>query len=1297
MAYYKISQEKTTFKESPVAMAKMLLLNLLLLVFCVPIYSQTAKLMLPIGHTQEVIDAVFSKDGNRVLTVSQDKTVKIWDGETGLLLASLKGHEGMIAMGVFSPDGNTILTVSEDRTARIWNSYNGNLIATIEYEYEEIYDAGFSEDGKYIYAPFSDSALRFFDAKNGKLLQTIKNPKAEFGWIAQHPDGNLIIATDETQKFGIWDKSTSKKIATLSGHKAKVEYVEYNKVNNKILSTAEDGIAIVWNLKGQKLFQITTNGNIREARFSPDGKYLFTYSDKFELSLWSADDGHKIIQFAAVSDELATVEFSIDSKRLVTTHLQSAYIWDIPSGKLFRKIDLLYGVINARFDNSCTKLVTACYDKVAMVWDLFTEEEILDLDGQTYAPTSSSFSPDGTKILTTDELGYCRIWNSATSQISSMLIGHTRGISSAEYSKDGTRIITASWDSTVKIWDANTAKVLVTLKGHKNQVLYAHLSPDGNKVITSSLDSTSQLWIWNSTQRKWEFKKRYRNPLGSMGDPIFSSDGNFILLPDHNFRPYLELVNANNGQSIGRFKGMGDSSFHAAFFTNDNKTVITVTAGGSNKPEQGLQYWSTADGRLIEKKLIAKDIYPNNIAISPDGTKMVYVTNMTDLLIINLSNFSIIKRIPELGYYPNDIQFHPSNNSFLMCFDDNSIESWDANTGNLLGSLLGHTNNVHTAKYSQDGGFILSQSEDNTFKKWDSQGQLLYTFFPIGEGYDYLVLDPYDRYDGTAEARKLLYFTCGTEVVALDQFKDLSWQPGLVSRIMGVSKEPITAKKSSEIQICNVTPFVQQMGLNNGRYEFQIFPKDGGVGMVQLFVNGKMRGEYAASTLPKKNSAYYLGINETDLKPYFVPGVSNVVSVKATVANGSMTSRGGEVETGVQPKSTATPNMYVVAIGINQYKGEKLKLNFASPDAEGFSAALSASAKKLLNTDGKQHVITSLFTTEKGNVNAPFKTAIKKRLEEIAVSSKAEDILVIFFAGHGALLSGQKNFYMLTAEASSLELNGVEKEVAISTDELNGWMRNIKANKQVLILDACNSGQANTNAQEMITKRDMPADQVRALENLKDKTGTFILSASASGQPAYEASQFGQGLLTYSLLSGIKLGNGLKDDKYLDVSMWFNSASNQVRDLAKSIGGRQEPQIIGVASFDLGLADKEVKDAINISPSQKKLFTRSLVYTGDRDLLLDNLQITDEFNNELLSRSSMGRESKLSYVEQYKSADAYSIRGSYEVTGNKLSLKVSVVYKNAKTGVDIIKVGDVMQKSQLIKLAIDEILNQIQK
>jgi uncharacterized caspase-like protein len=117
-------------------------------------------------------------------------------------------------------------------------------------------------------------------------------------------------------------------------------------------------------------------------------------------------------------------------------------------------------------------------------------------------------------------------------------------------------------------------------------------------------------------------------------------------------------------------------------------------------------------------------------------------------------------------------------------------------------------------------------------------------------------------------------------------------------------------------------------------------------------------------------------------------------------------------------------------------------------------------------------------------------------MEKIAGLAKPDDILVIFFAGHGAMIG--RNLYLLTMEASSLELDGVQDAVAISEAELNGWMRKIRANKQLLILDACNSGQIIK--EDAITKRDVPAHMKRALENLNDKAGTFILSASASGQ-----------------------------------------------------------------------------------------------------------------------------------------------------------------------------------------------------
>jgi hypothetical protein len=54
-----------------------------------------------------------------------------------------------------------------------------------------------------------------------------------------------------------------------------------------------------------------------------------------------------------------------------------------------------------------------------------------------------------------------------------------------------------------------------------------------------------------------------------------------------------------------------------------------------------------------------------------------------------------------------------------------------------------------------------------------------------------------------------------------------------------------------------------------------------------------------------------------------------------------------------------------------------------------------------------------------------------------------------------------------------------------------------------------------------VEKRDVPPDQRRAVEFLKDTTGTLILMGSAADRVSYEASKYGQGLLTYALLDGM--------------------------------------------------------------------------------------------------------------------------------------------------------------------------------
>jgi WD40 repeat protein len=69
-----------------------------------------------------VLSCAFSPDGTRVVTVSYDKTVQLWDAKTAAPLATLVGHTGLVRSCAFSPDGKRVVTASRDATARLWDA-----------------------------------------------------------------------------------------------------------------------------------------------------------------------------------------------------------------------------------------------------------------------------------------------------------------------------------------------------------------------------------------------------------------------------------------------------------------------------------------------------------------------------------------------------------------------------------------------------------------------------------------------------------------------------------------------------------------------------------------------------------------------------------------------------------------------------------------------------------------------------------------------------------------------------------------------------------------------------------------------------------------------------------------------------------------------------------------------------------------------------------------------------------------------------------------------------------------------
>jgi WD40 repeat protein len=82
----------------------------------------------PLQH-DEVLHAVFSADGTRVLTASADRTARVWNAASGQPVVDPLEHRGVVRYAAFSPDGQQVVTASEDHTARLWSLSPGSVDA----------------------------------------------------------------------------------------------------------------------------------------------------------------------------------------------------------------------------------------------------------------------------------------------------------------------------------------------------------------------------------------------------------------------------------------------------------------------------------------------------------------------------------------------------------------------------------------------------------------------------------------------------------------------------------------------------------------------------------------------------------------------------------------------------------------------------------------------------------------------------------------------------------------------------------------------------------------------------------------------------------------------------------------------------------------------------------------------------------------------------------------------------------------------------------------------------------------
>jgi WD40 repeat protein/uncharacterized caspase-like protein len=1048
------------------------------------------------------------------------------------------GHSAQVLSLAFTSDSKLLASGSVDKTIVLWDPATGNQLRALKEHTGTVNSVAFSPDDKQLASGSADNTIKIWDVASGRVKQTLTGHTRYVSSVAFTPDGKLLASGSADQSVKLWDLATGRELRTF------------------VVGPA------------------TFAGIPVSVAFSRDGKTLATGAQL--VKLWDVKSGNEIrtIKVTESNNPMERpIAFSYDGKVLATGG-GGVKLWDVATGKALRTLPGDAEVLSFSPDQ---KTLAGTDRAEIKLWNITTGQEVQTLAGAQLGVDSITFSSDGKLLAVGNSDNTINLWDSAKRQEARVLRGHVSAIASIAVSRDDKILASAlaagiagiTRNDPIKIWDPITGQLVRSLLTKKDGYSIG-LSGDGTRLISGS--SGNSISLWNVSQSEVQREFAVPSPARFTPDRVaLSSDGK--LIAGGGRENTIKLWDAATGRELftmtGHRKGIWDLAF-----SPDNK--LLASAGS----DAAVKLWSVATGQEV-KTLGDHTGGVGAIAFSPDGKKLASGSQDRMILISDVETGDSDGAYLGHQAWVNALAFSPDGKKLASGSEDGEVRIWQVAARGPQGepqvikrplqTLSGHAGSIQSLAFNSDGKLLVSGSRDASMKLWDVlAGKELASLFSM-DRQDWLVLTPDGLFDGSPAAWNQILWRFSSslfDVAPVELFFNDYYHPGLLADLYAGKRpaapqsiaqkdrrQPILKLSVNEAQVAAAQIRSRTVGV-----KIEVSQAPGGAQDVRLFRNGALVKVWRGDVLKGQSQVVLeaqvpivAGANRLTAYAFNRDSVKSADATVTVTGNDSLKQRG---------------TLYVLAVAVNKYANSQFDLRYAVADATEFAGELQRQEAKIKNYERTEIISIQDARATKANV--------MEALNSLAARVKPEDAVVVYYAGHGT--AQQNQFYLIPHDLgyagarNRIDAAGLQTILArsISDRELERAFEGVDAGQFLLVIDACNSGQALEAAE----KRRGPMNS-RGLAQLAYEKGMYVMTAAQSYQAAMEASKLGHGYLTYALVEeGLKTAaaDTQPADGQVFLKEWLDYATQRVPQMQeeklREAQGRQLEQVVAFVPGD---------------------------------------------------------------------------------------------------------------------------------